>query len=202
MRTRYEFEILGYNFRLTDLAAAIGLVQLDKLPRNTARRQAIAARYDDAFADLPVLRPVVPADRTHVYHQYTLRVGPRRDEILADLRANGIGADVYYPLPVHRQAYIQERGLHADLPVTDMAAAETLSLPMFPGLGEDEQTIVIEAVRRAVERFGGLDARTLAEAGEAAEAAATASAPPGDRREAVAPVAEEVGPGRPASGDR
>lgn len=163
MRSRYEFEILGYNFRLTDLAAAIGLVQLAKLPRNTARRQAIAARYDEAFADLPVVRPVVPAERTHVYHQYTLRVGPRRDEILADLRANGVGADVYYPLPIHRQAYIQERGLHAELPVTDMAAAETLSLPMFPGLGDDEQATVIAAFRRAVGRFGGVDERVLAE---------------------------------------
>ncbi|HEU0235680.1 MAG TPA: DegT/DnrJ/EryC1/StrS family aminotransferase [Candidatus Limnocylindrales bacterium] len=150
MRARYQFEMLGYNFRLTDLAAAIGLVQLDKLPRNTARRQAIAARYDAAFEDLPVGRPVTPDGRVHVYHQYTLDVGEARDAIVAGLRERGVGADIYYPIPVHRQAYIQELGLHADLPVTDRAAARTLALPMFPGLTDDEQGQVVAAVRDAV----------------------------------------------------
>src|SRR5256885_7803132 len=75
MRARYQFEMLGYNFRMTDLNAAIGLVQLDKLERNTARRQAIAARYDEAFGDLPARTPVTPDGRSHVFHQYTLDVG-------------------------------------------------------------------------------------------------------------------------------
>ena len=152
MRARYQFEILGYNFRMTDIAAAIGLVQLDKLERNTARRRAIAATYDDAFTELPLRRPVVPADRTHVYHQYTLQVGAARDAILADLRAAGIGADVYYPLPVHRQAYILARGLHADLPLTDQAAEQTIALPMFPGLTKGEIATIVNAVRAAVGR--------------------------------------------------
>ncbi|MBA2316082.1 MAG: DegT/DnrJ/EryC1/StrS aminotransferase family protein [Chloroflexi bacterium] len=156
MRSRYQFEILGYNLRLTDIAAAIGLAQLDKLDRNTARRQTIAAAYDDAFADLPVLTPVTPVGRIHVFHQYTLGVGDGRDAILDSLRGAGVGADVYYPLPVHRQAYIQERGLHADLPVTDHVAATTLSLPMFPGLTDEEQATVIRAVGDAVERHGGI----------------------------------------------
>ena len=150
MRSRYQFERLGYNFRLTDLAAAIGLVQLAKLERNTARRRAIAAGYDAAFVDLPVRTPVVPEGRDHVYHLYTLGVGPDRDAILAELRAGGVGADVYYPVPVHRQAYIQELGLHAELPMTDRAAAETIALPMFPGLSGEEQATVIEAVRASV----------------------------------------------------
>jgi dTDP-4-amino-4,6-dideoxygalactose transaminase len=150
MRSRYEFEMLGYNFRMSDLAAAIGLVQLAKLERNTVRRRAIAAGYDAAFADLPVRTPITPDGREHVFHQYTLEVGPARDQVLADLRAAGVGADVYYPIPVHRQAYIQERGLHADLPVTDRAAARTLALPIFPDLTDDEQATVIEAVRESV----------------------------------------------------
>jgi dTDP-4-amino-4,6-dideoxygalactose transaminase len=150
MRSRYQFEMLGFNFRMTDITAAIGLVQLDKLERNTARRRAIAAGYDEAFADLPVARPVIPGDRTHVFHQYTLEVGERRDEILAALRAAGVGADIYYPVPVHRQAYIRERGLTADLPVTDAAAARTLALPIFPGMTPAEQQTVIAAVRAAV----------------------------------------------------
>lgn len=150
MRERYHHEILGYNFRLTDIAAAIGLCQLDKLEHNTARRQAIAARYNAAFADLPVRRPVVPPDRTHVYHQYTIRVGVGRDRVVADLAAAGVATGIFYPVPVHRQPYVVERGITADLPVTDDAAATSLSLPMFPGLTDDEQTRVIAAVRAAV----------------------------------------------------
>jgi perosamine synthetase len=160
MRTRYEFEMLGYNFRMTDLAATIGTVQLGKLSRNTARRQAIARTYDEAFAALPVRVPVIPDGRTHVYHQYTVDVGTERDAILAELREAGVGADVYYPLPVHRQAYILERGLHADLPVTDAAAARTIALPMFPGLTDPEQATVIAALTAAVERHAGTTAAT------------------------------------------
>jgi dTDP-4-amino-4,6-dideoxygalactose transaminase len=155
MRARYQFEMLGYNFRMTDIAAAIGIVQFDKLEKNTARRRVIASRYDERFADLPVRLPVTPDGRTHVFHQYTVDVGAARDAILEELRAEGIGADVYYPLPVHRQEYIMERGLHADLPVTDAAAANTLALPMFPGLSDEEQDRVVGAFRAAVARNVG-----------------------------------------------
>jgi perosamine synthetase len=150
MRTRYQFEILGYNFRLTDVAAAIGLVQLDKLDRNNMSRQRIAARYDAAFAGLPIVLPFTPHGRQHVFHQYTVNVGSRRDDILAELHAGGIGADIYYPLPIHRQKYIRDRGLHAELPLTDAAAASTLSLPMFPGLTSADQDLVIAGVCGAV----------------------------------------------------
>jgi dTDP-4-amino-4,6-dideoxygalactose transaminase len=159
MRARYQFEMLGFNYRMTDIAAAIGLAQLAKLPRNTERRQAIAAAYDAAFGELPIGLPVTPDGRTHVFHQYTLDVGGARDAIVEDLRAAGVGADIYYPIPVHRQSYIQERGLHADLPVTDAAASRTLALPMFPGLTDAEQDQVIRAVQAAVGRHLGPDAR-------------------------------------------
>ncbi|HSG85629.1 MAG TPA: DegT/DnrJ/EryC1/StrS family aminotransferase [Candidatus Limnocylindrales bacterium] len=152
MRERYHHDILGYNFRLTDIAAAIGLVQLDKLERNTARRQAIAAAYDAGFADLPVRTPTIPVDRTHVFHQYTLDVGLERDAIVEDLRAAGIGVGIYYPIPVHRQSYVLERGIEADLPVTDRAAARSLSLPMFPGLTDADVEQVVASVREVVLR--------------------------------------------------
>ncbi|MBI3746202.1 MAG: DegT/DnrJ/EryC1/StrS family aminotransferase [Chloroflexi bacterium] len=158
MRSRYEFEILGFNYRMTDLNAAIGLVQLAKLERNTARRQAIAAAYDAGFADLPVRTPVVPDGRTHVYHQYTIDVGPARDAIIAAIKEGGVGADIYYPIPVHRQAYIQERGLHADLPVTDRAAAQTIALPMYPAMAPEDRSTVIEVVRAAVLAHAGVGA--------------------------------------------
>jgi perosamine synthetase len=152
MRERYHHEILGYNFRLTDLQAAIGLCQLEKLERNTDRRRAIAAEYDSAFAELPVRTPVTPPGRTHVFHQYTIDVGPSRDAVVADLTAAGIGTGIYYPIPVHRQAYVLERGIHVDLPVTDAAAERSLSLPMYPGLTDTDQARVIAAVQEAVER--------------------------------------------------
>jgi len=87
-----------------------------------------------------------------VFHQYTLDVGPDRDAIVRELQEAGIGVGIYYPIPVHRQAYVMERGLHADLPTTDRAAARTLALPMYPGLTLDEQAEVVRAVRAAVER--------------------------------------------------
>lgn len=152
MRARYQYEMLGFNFRMTDIAAAIGLVQLDKLDRNTARRQAIAAAYDRGLAGLPVRLPVTPDGRTHVYHQYTVGVGPARDAIVADLQGAGIGVGIYYPQGTHREAYILERGIEAELPVTDAAAAACLSLPIYPGLTDAEQSEVVEAVRSAVLR--------------------------------------------------
>ena len=177
MRARYQFEMLGYNYRMTDIAAAIGLAQLAKLPRNTARRQAIAGRYDAAFGELPIGLPITPDGRTHVFHQYTLDVGGARDAILADVREAGVGADIYYPIPVHRQSYIMERGLHADLPATDAAASRTLALPMYPGLTDAEQDEVIAAVTAAVERHLGTGHETVAAAG-----ATTSTAVAGARR--------------------
>jgi perosamine synthetase len=170
MRERYHHEILGYNFRLTDIAAAIGLCQLDKLEANTARRRAIAARYSDAFADLPIARPVTPPDRTHVFHQYTVAVEGDRDGIVADLAAAGVGTGIFYPIPVHRQPYVVERGIHADLPITEDAALHTLSLPIFPGLTDADQGVVIEALRAAVGRRASGPAATAP--GSAREGAA------------------------------
>ena len=150
MRERYHHEILGYNFRLTDIASAIGLCQLDKLERNTARRRQIAQRYDEAFASLPIKTPITPEGRTHVFHQYTIDVGPDRDTIVEELAAAGVSTGIYYPIPVNRQPYVLERGISADLPVTDLAAARTLSLPMHPGLTGAEQDQVIAAVDASI----------------------------------------------------
>jgi perosamine synthetase len=159
MRQRYHHDILGYNFRMTDIAAAIGLCQLDKLPAATERRREIAARYDAAFADLPIRVPITPPDRTHVYHQYTIDVGPARDAIVADINAAGVATAIYYPIPVHRQAYVLERGIDVHLPVTEHIAGRALSIPLYPTLTDDEERTVIGAVRAAVERHVGAATR-------------------------------------------
>ena len=162
MSKRYHHEILGYNFRMTDIQAALGVVQFGKLERNTARRQAIAAHYDRGFADLPIRTPIAPEGRTHVFHQYTIGVPDDRDGIVEDLGRLEIGVGIYYPIPVHRQPYVQELGIDADLPVTDRVAATTLSLPMYPALSESDQDVVIDAVRNAVTRRLVTDAAVVA----------------------------------------
>ena len=134
MRARYQFEMLGYNFRMTDLAAAIGLAQLGQAasatPPGGRRSPPATTRRSASCRSACRSRPTAgPTSSTSTRSTS----GGARDAIVADLREAGVGADIYYPIPVHRQAYIMERGLHADLPVTDAAAARTLALPMYPG---------------------------------------------------------------------
>ncbi len=152
MRERYHHEMLGYNFRLTDIAAAVGLVQFGKLERTIAQRQALARRYDEGLVDLGIQLPVTPEGRSHIYHQYTIGVGEARDAVVADLKTSDIGVGIYYPIPVHRQPYVLERGISAELPVTDRIAAGCLSLPLYPSLTDDEQATVVGALRASVER--------------------------------------------------
>jgi perosamine synthetase len=147
MKVRYRHDVLGYNFRMTDIHASIGLAQLDKLPANNARRREIAARYDAELTGvgLPRARPGV----THVYHQYTIRV-PQRDAFAALLGELGVGSGIYYPIPVHRQKPFAALGYaNGSLPVTERLAAEVLSIPVHPSLDDEEVTTVIAAVNRA-----------------------------------------------------
>ena len=134
MRERYHHEILGYNFRLTDIAAAIGLCQLDKLERNTARRRAIAARYDATPSPTCRSRPrsrrtAGPTSSTSTRSMS----GRERDRVVEDLAAAGVSTGIYYPIPVHRQPYVLERGHHADLPVTDARSAADAVAADVPG---------------------------------------------------------------------
>jgi dTDP-4-amino-4,6-dideoxygalactose transaminase len=152
MKVRYHHDIVGYNFRMTDIHAAIGLAQLPKLPANNQRRRAIAARYDRELrgVGLPRVRPGV----THVYHQYTLRVA-RRDAFAEALRERGVGSGIYYPIPVHRQRPFVELGYgDQELPVTDRLSEEALSIPVHPDLSDDEVTSVIEAVNSVAAELG------------------------------------------------
>jgi dTDP-4-amino-4,6-dideoxygalactose transaminase len=133
---RYRHETLGYNLRLTDIQAAIGLVQLSRVEALNSRRQANAAYLDArlrgcAHVRLPRVRP----EATHVYHQYTLRLVDRdRDAAMAALAAAGIDSGVYYPLPIHHQPLYHQLGYDVYLPHTDTAAGTVLSLPVHPGL--------------------------------------------------------------------
>lgn len=140
MERRYENELVGFNARMTDLHAAIGRVQLTKLPRWTATRQANAAYLDAQLCGVVV--PPVADGAVHVYHQYTIRSG-RRDELAQQLTERGVGSGVYYPMPTHR---LPSFDLHLDLPETERAAREVLSLPVHPALTDADLATIVKAV--------------------------------------------------------
>jgi dTDP-4-amino-4,6-dideoxygalactose transaminase len=149
MERRYENEVVGFNCRMTDVHAAIGRVQLGKLAGWTKQRQENAAFLDASLEGVVV--PPVADGATHVYHQYTIRVPQDRDGFAAALQDEyGIASGVYYPIPNHR---LPSFGLTLDLPETERAAREVLSLPVHPSLTQAELDRVVEAVN-ALARAG------------------------------------------------
>ncbi|WP_182525549.1 DegT/DnrJ/EryC1/StrS family aminotransferase [Nocardioides dongkuii] len=154
MEQRYANEVVGTNTRMTDVAAAIGRTQLERLGGWTEQRRRNAAALDAGLADVPgVVVPPVPDGYRHVYHQYTIRVGEDRDGVSQRLGERGIGNAVYYPTPVHRLRPFLLDGApdpRWDLPETERAAREALSLPVHPSLGEDDLARIVEAVAESV----------------------------------------------------
>jgi dTDP-4-amino-4,6-dideoxygalactose transaminase len=151
MSAQYLHEVVGSNFRMTDPCAAIGLVQLRRLPGWQDKRRANAAFFDRELRGVTV--PTAPAGRHHVYHQYTVRVRPGvdRDAVLRRLNERGVGARVYYPLPIHEQPVFARRtGYEAlVLPETERATREVLSLPVHPSLTDEEPAYVVAEVNAA-----------------------------------------------------
>jgi perosamine synthetase len=146
MRVRYYHDELGFNFRMTDLHAAIGLAQSKKLERFNLKRHENAAYLSAHLRGVTI--PCEPDGYHHVFHQYTVRVsGGRRDALRDYLKEHGVGSEVYYPVPIHQQKlYVQELGYHQQLPETERAAAEVLSLPVHPSLSQQDLEIIVEAV--------------------------------------------------------
>ena len=148
MRRRYYHESLGYNFRMTEIHAAIGLAQLPKL--ETFNRQRIAnARYLSARLR-NVITPQVPAGYRHVFHQYTIRVPGNRDALVEGLRQRGIATGIYYPLPIHQQTLYQQMGYDGHFPVAEQMSREVLSLPVHPALTPEERDLIVQAVNELV----------------------------------------------------
>ena len=146
---RYLHESIGFNWRMTEVAAAIGLAQLDRLEEANARRRANARRLNEGCGG--VMTPTERAGCHHVYHQYTVRAPGRRDELLNHLRERGVGAVVYYPLPIHRQPAYRRLGYRDALPVAERLSAEVLSLPVHPSLTEQD----VETVASVTSGFFG-----------------------------------------------
>jgi perosamine synthetase len=146
MLERYKHEVVGFNYRLSEIHAAIGNIQITKLSNLITKRKSIASRYDLELRN--VITPFVPSENSHVYHQYTIRIPElERDKVAAEMLKRGIRTGLYYPTPTHRQpAY----DLHLDLPNTTRLVSEVLSIPVHPGLTAAEQDYVIETLNSIV----------------------------------------------------
>jgi dTDP-4-amino-4,6-dideoxygalactose transaminase len=142
----YLHQTMGYNFRMTELQAALGLVQLQKLPEWNRVRIENASYLSQRLSNL--VTPKVSEGYVHVFHQYTVRVGTHRDGALERLNQAGVGARVYYPLPVHQQPFYRQLGYDESLPVAERMSQEVLSLPVHPALTRDELDKIVDEVSK------------------------------------------------------
>jgi dTDP-4-amino-4,6-dideoxygalactose transaminase len=156
MRRRYYHDEVGWNSRLDSIQAAVLEVKLRHLPQWNEDRRRIARRYDELFQEMGlaalgtadgIVLPVTDRRAYHVFHQYVIRA-PRRDELREYLTDRKIGSEIYYPLPLHLQTSLKGLGyLEGDFPMSEQAAREVLALPIYPELRDDEQQIVVSAIR-------------------------------------------------------
>lgn len=153
--TKYHHPMLGGNFRLDPMQAALLSVKLPWLEAWNAQRAAHAARYDEALARLApaLLTPRRLPGHLHTFHQYCVRIPQQRDRVQAALNARGIGTMIYYPSPLHQQPCLDALGVSAQqtCPEATLACQELLALPIHPALREDEQQRVIDALYEALD---------------------------------------------------
>ena len=151
----YEQQRLGFNYRMTDISAALGLSQLTRIDEFIARRREIAAIYDAAFADLPVRTPRQHPDTASAWHLYIIRIDQRRitrthRAIFDQLREAGIGVNLHY-IPVYRQPYYRELGFgQGYCPNAEAYYAEAISLPIYPSMTDEEQDFVIVTIKQVL----------------------------------------------------
>lgn len=150
----YEQIGLGYNYRMTDIQAALGLSQLGRVDEFVRRRRELAARYDALLGDLPLVLPWQQERDASAWHLYVVRLKPAggktRRQVFEALRAAGVGVNVHY-IPVHTQPYYRELGFRpGDFPAAEQYYAEAISLPMYYGLGDDQQDYVAATLRKVL----------------------------------------------------
>jgi len=151
-RERYLHEVLGYNYRTTDIAAAIGLCQLRKLEQFNQKRIENAKFLTEKLEETRgLVLPSVSPKVKHVFHQYTLRVtedfGMTRDELRTKLRDNGVATEIYYYRPIHKQPLYQELGYNDHLPNSERAAGEVLSLPVHPSVTKEDLETIVRSIQ-------------------------------------------------------
>jgi UDP-4-amino-4,6-dideoxy-N-acetyl-beta-L-altrosamine transaminase len=151
----YEQVMLGFNYRMTDIQAALGVRQFDRLAEFVARRQTIAARYHEGLAGLPVIRQFVPEGTLSALHLYVIEldetVRRTRAEVFAAMRSSGIGVNVHY-IPVHLQPWYRALGFsRGDFPAAEKYYDFALTLPIHPNLSAEQQDYVMERLSHALE---------------------------------------------------
>lgn len=147
---RYFHTTLGYNFRMTDVQAAVGIVQLGKLPGWNETRRQNAAALDNGLMNIPGIEiPAVRLGAEHVYHQYTIRVADR-DVFAEHLKSTGIGFGIHYPLPIPQQPLYARTGYSAACPVAETASQQVISLPVHPALTGDQLDQIIQSCEQFI----------------------------------------------------
>ena len=148
---RYHHDAIGYNFRMTDISAAIGLAQLDKIDGFNDKRIANADYLNNGLKDIDgVITPYCAPGSKHVYHQYTIRVEKGdRDDWVDIINDCGVGTGIHYPIPLYNQPIYRALGIEGDCPNAELAADNVISLPVHPSLTKQDLDLVIEAVKTA-----------------------------------------------------
>jgi perosamine synthetase len=151
---RYVNDLLGYNFRMTDISAALGICQLNNLDVANAKRIRNARYLSEYISQIEgLVTPYVAPNRKHVFHQYTIKVEEdyrlSRDELQQRLIEKRIGSNVYYPIPIHQQPLYQSLGYNDSLPASEEVAKKVLSLPVHPELTGEDLRKIVEALRDA-----------------------------------------------------
>jgi len=149
-KQRYLHEMLGFNLRMTDIAAAIGLVQLGKIDDFNRARINNAQYLTKSLQKIKgLILPHIDKRCGHVFHQYTIRIRGElsRDEVVSSLNKMDIGTGIYYPLPIHKQPYYKELGYNDSLPVSESASKEVISLPVHPSLNKLDLDTISEKLR-------------------------------------------------------
>jgi dTDP-4-amino-4,6-dideoxygalactose transaminase len=152
---KYHHPVIGFNSRLDTMQAVVLSAKLARLSEWNKLRQDAADRYTDLLRDEErVVTPKVLPGNEHIWHLYVIRVTDR-DRVMASMQADGIGVGVHYPIPMHLQGALGFMGhQEGDFPVTEAAAREMLSLPMFPGITSEQQGEVVDALRQALDSTG------------------------------------------------
>ncbi len=144
---RYYHNLIGINGRLDEIQAVVLRAKLPYLPEYNRLRREHAQSYTRLLAGLPVATPVECPENEHIYHMYVIRT-PRRDDLQAWLKEQGVGTGIHYPVPIHLQKAMAFSGYHTgDFPVTEKAVGEILSLPMYAELSEDQISYVADAIK-------------------------------------------------------
>lgn len=151
----YQQLELGFNYRMTELHAALGLSQLERLDAYVRRRRALAQQYDGLLRDLPLVTPCEASENSSAWHLYVIRLELDKTQrsyrvIFEQLRAQGVGVNLHY-IPIHTQPYYQQMGFSwGDYPEAERYYGEAISLPLFPTMSESQQKIVVESLKQAL----------------------------------------------------